>query len=161
MTIAEFDALEISAKRELLHQCCNCDAWIKSMLTVFPVNDLVDLLEYAEEKWFECNAAEWLEVFQGYTTDFEQAKYQLPVISSASVVLNFSPEQNEELQSNTLAYQNSFGYNFIIFVQGRTANEILTSLKSRLRNDPNDELLITAGEQNRINQSKLQKIFTQ
>ncbi len=29
------------------------------MLTVFPVEDLVELLEAAEEKWYECTEADW------------------------------------------------------------------------------------------------------
>lgn len=48
MTIAYFDHLPESEKKELLQMCCGSTAWIKKMIRIFPVNDLVDLLEYAE-----------------------------------------------------------------------------------------------------------------
>ena len=52
MTIAEFDNFETEKKKELLKQCCNSAAWVNKMLTAFPVEDLVDLMEDAEEKWY-------------------------------------------------------------------------------------------------------------
>ena len=66
MTIADFDHLDSSKKKELLFNCCGSSAWVKEMLEIFPVNDLLDLLEYAEEKWFDCNPADWLEAFEHY-----------------------------------------------------------------------------------------------
>ena len=35
----------------------------EKMLTVFPVEDLVDLIEFAEEKWYECSEEDWKEAF--------------------------------------------------------------------------------------------------
>jgi 2-oxo-4-hydroxy-4-carboxy-5-ureidoimidazoline decarboxylase len=45
MTIAEFDQLPVKEKRELLASCCGSEAWIKKMLSIFPVQNLVDLLD--------------------------------------------------------------------------------------------------------------------
>ncbi|MEJ7673583.1 MAG: 2-oxo-4-hydroxy-4-carboxy-5-ureidoimidazoline decarboxylase [Chitinophagaceae bacterium] len=64
MTIAEFDHLPTEKKRELLKQCCGSKAWVNKMLTVFPVEDLVELLEAAEEKWYECTEEDWKEAFE-------------------------------------------------------------------------------------------------
>ena len=66
MTIADFDHLDVAGRRRLLKQCCNSDVWVKKMLAIFPIQNLVDLLEYAEEEWYECNPAEWLEAFQSH-----------------------------------------------------------------------------------------------
>lgn len=159
MTIAEFDHLEIKTKKELLHNCCCCEAWVKSMLTVFPVNDLIDLLEYAEEKWYECNAAEWLEVFHQHPAVNPLNDTTKSFISAEPGLSDFTKEQLEALESGSTQYEDIFGYNFIIFTKGRTVNEVITLLKKRLENNPKDELLIAAAEQNRINQSRLQKLF--
>ncbi len=64
MTIAEFDHLTIDKKRELLHNCCGSSTWVNKMLTVFPIDDLVELLEDADEKWDECKPEDWLEAFE-------------------------------------------------------------------------------------------------
>lgn len=64
MTIAAFDHLPTEKKQELLVQCCGSSQWVNKMLTVFPVEDLVELLEAAEEKWYECTEADWREAFE-------------------------------------------------------------------------------------------------
>src|SRR5438067_10116445 len=63
MTIAGFDHLPPEKKKELLLQCCGSSAWAEKMLAVFPVEDLVELLEFAEEKWYECSEDDWIEAF--------------------------------------------------------------------------------------------------
>ena len=45
MTIAEFDHLSEDQKKELLHKCCGSAKWVDKMLKVFPIDDLVELLE--------------------------------------------------------------------------------------------------------------------
>lgn len=159
MTVAEFNNLDTENRKELLLSCCSSEVWVKSMLSVCPVNDLVDLLEYAEEKWYECNAAEWLEVFHEHAKVNELINSPQPFISAESGLLDLSEEQFEILRNSSMEYEENFGYNFIIFVKGKTTDEIISSLEIRLRNDPHDELLITAAEQNRITQSLLQKLF--
>jgi len=159
MTIAAFDHLDIKQKKELLYNCCASDAWVKEMLTVFPVNDLVDLLEYAEEKWYECNAAEWLEVFHRHKKIYEPGNSIDNANSGEVNFLNFSKEQFEELVKDCEKYAEIYGFNFIILTKDKTAEEIIEVLKKRLENDPNDELTIAAAEQSRINQSCLQKLF--
>jgi 2-oxo-4-hydroxy-4-carboxy-5-ureidoimidazoline decarboxylase len=159
MTIAEFDHFDVKTKKELLYSCCPSDAWVKSMLSVFPVEDLIDLLECAEEKWYECNGAEWLEVFHHYPKVNALNATTQPFVSAEPGVLQFSKEQSEELENGVLQYEDIFGYNFIVFTKGRTVNEIITLLKKRLENNPKEELLMAAAEQNRINQSKLQMLF--
>jgi 2-oxo-4-hydroxy-4-carboxy-5-ureidoimidazoline decarboxylase len=166
MTIAEFDHLEIQKKKELLHNCCGSDAWVKSMLTIFPVNDLVDLLEYAEEKWYECNAAEWLEAFHHHPKigDIDSLKKrfhstaewaageQMGIKGTPSNILEELAKANDE-------YEDLFGYIFIVVATGKSAEEMLDILKVRLNNDPHTELIVAAAEQNKITQLRLQKLF--
>lgn len=159
MTIAEFDQLELAKKKEMLYSCCPSDAWVKSMLGVFPVEDLIDLLECAEEKWYECNAAEWLEVFHDHPKVDALSNSAQPFISAEPLLLDFSKEQFDELVTSCHEYEETFGYNFIVFVNDKTPAQILQILKERLQNDPNDELTIATGEQNRINQARLKKLF--
>src|SRR5687767_10967884 len=64
MTIAEFDHLPEQKKRELLEHCCGSSAWVNKMLTAFPVEDLVEFLDVAEEKWNECTQPEQMEAFE-------------------------------------------------------------------------------------------------
>lgn len=166
MTIAEFDQLDKQQKETLLFNCCGCRAWVKGMLEIFPVQDLIDLLEYAEEKWYDCNPAEWLEAFEHHpkigdiesiqkkfanTANYAQSE-QAGVAADDKKVLEELMQANEE-------YEDTFGYIFIVCATGKTAPEMLEILNERLLNNPHDELLIAAGEQDKITKLRLQKLF--
>jgi 2-oxo-4-hydroxy-4-carboxy--5-ureidoimidazoline (OHCU) decarboxylase len=159
MTIAEFDQMEVAKKSETLYSCCPSEAWVKSMLGVFPVEDLIDLLECAEEKWYECNAAEWLEVFHDHHKVDVLSNSAQPFISAEPGLPDFSKLQFDELVKGCHEYEETFGYNFIIFVDDKTPAQILQILNERLHNDSNEELVIASAEQNRIIQARLKKLF--
>lgn len=166
MTIAEFDHLDHKKKKELLFNCCGSHTWVKEMIEILPVNDLIDLFEYAEEKWFECNSADWLEAFEhhpkiGDLSEIQQkfskiysytSKEQAGIENTSEEVLNELIKANEE-------YEETFGYIFIVFATGKSAEEMLAILKERLLNDPREELMIAAAEQDRITKHRLAKLF--
>lgn len=166
MTIAEFDKMDVAKKKEVLFNCCGSTGWVKGMLGVFPVNDLIDLLEYAEEQWYDCNPADWLEAFEhhprigdihliqkNFANTAEYAlKEQAGIKDSSEKVLAELAEKNEQ-------YEENFGYLFIIFATGKSAAEMLALLNQRLENDPRDELMIAAAEQDRITKQRLKKLF--
>lgn len=166
MTIAEFDHLKAEEKKILLFNCCGSTAWVKGMMEIFPVNDLVDLLEYAEEKWYDCNPADWMEAFMHHpkigdtqsvhTTVSPSNDYasqeQKGIESAEKGILTALEKANEN-------YMENFGYIFIVFATGKSAEEMLDILNSRINNDPHEELNIAAGEQNKITRLRLEKLF--
>ena len=167
MTIADFDKLEIEEKKILLQQCCNSSVWVKKMLGIFPVQDLVDLLEYAEEEWYDCNPAEWLEAFQNHIKigDIQSIEKDTTinrdwVKNEQSIFFNATPATLKDLKKNNELYEETFGYNFIVFTKEKSIEEIISNLAERMENDPQDELLIAAGEQNKITQLRLQQLFS-
>lgn len=167
MTIADFDHLPEKEKIELLRMCCGSSAWIKKMISILPVDNLVDLLEYAEEEWYDCNPADWLESFQNHIKigDIEslnqnKAKNADWPLKEQSGILNSPKEVLEQLAKANEEYFENFGYNYIVAATGKSAKEIMADLSKRLDNDPRDELTIAAAEQNKITQLRLQKLFS-
>src|ERR1044071_6624435 len=147
MTIAEFDHLNVEKKKELLQQCCGSSAWINKMLTVFPVEDLVDLLECAEEKWYECNAEDWMEAFDqhpkiGDISSLKQKYAGTAAWASAEQSgVNTAPDQIiEELARLNNDYEKKFGFIFIVYATGKSANEMLQLLKARINNNREEEI---------------------
>ena len=55
-------------------------------------------------------------------------------------------------------YITKFGYIFIVCATGKSAEEMLAILRSRLANDPEDELRIAAAEQSKIARIRLEKL---
>jgi 2-oxo-4-hydroxy-4-carboxy-5-ureidoimidazoline decarboxylase len=156
MTIAEFDHLPADKKKELLAQCCGSAAWVNKMLTVFPVEDLVELLEAAEEKWYECSGEDWKEAFEhhpkiGDINSLRQ-KYIAGVTTASEADLQYLEKSNNE-------YEKKFGYIFIICATGKTAKEMVEILRTRINNDPAEEIKNAAAEQNKITKLRLEKLF--
>lgn len=144
MTIAEFDHLSTDKKRELLFQCCGSKKWVDKMLGMPPAEDLIDLFEDAEEKWYECTEADWKEAFSKH-----------PHIGAD----NASEQTLQALSEANKRYREKFGYTFIAHSDGKSSIELLGMLTARMQNDPEKEIKIAMDEQNKITRSKLEKIF--
>ena len=166
MTIAEFDHLPTENKKAFLLQCCGSPVWVDKMITVFPVEDLVELLEAAEEKWDECNEEEWREAFDHHpkigdinslkekfaNTAQWAAGEQSGVNSAAENVMHELAKANEE-------YEKKFGTIFIVCATGKSAEQMLGILQERLNNSKQEEIIIAAVEQNKITKIRLEKLF--
>ena len=66
------------------------------------------------------------------------------------------------LQALALAnqtYENRFGYIFIVCATGKSAEEMLKILESRLNHDPKIEIKIAAQEQDKITKIRLEKLI--
>jgi len=166
MTIAEFDHLPEVKKKELLTQCCGSAAWVHKMLSVFPVEDLVELLEAAEEKWYECTEDVWQEAFDHHPKIGDNSSMKEKFADTAgwaeveqSGVINANENTLNELAKANDEYQNKFGFIFIVCATGKSAEEMLSMLHSRLNNTKDEEINIAASEQNKITKLRLEKLF--
>ena len=56
-------------------------------------------------------------------------------------------------------YEKKFGYIFIVCATGKSAEEMLSLLKQRLKNKPDEEIKIAAAEQNKITHLRIEKLF--
>jgi len=166
MTIAEFDHLPSVKKSELLFQCCGSNEWVNKMLTVFPVEDLVELLDATEEKWYQCSEADWKEAFTHHPKigDIHSLKEKFAntaewAAGEQSGVINANEKTLLQLSKANEEYQKKFGFIFIICATGLTAENILTDMEMRLSHTENEELNIAAAEQLRITKLRLEKLF--
>jgi 2-oxo-4-hydroxy-4-carboxy-5-ureidoimidazoline decarboxylase len=166
MTIAEFDHLSIEQKRELLQKCCGSKAWIDKMIAAPPLEDLVDLIETAEEKWWECSKKDWLEAFEHHPKIGDinslKNKYANTVAwasNEQSGVDVASEEILHALAKGNDDYEQKFGYIFIVCATGKSAGEMLEMLQTRLPNNNEDEIKIAADEQLKITKLRLEKLF--
>lgn len=164
MTMSEFDKMTIEEKSDLLFSCCGSTGWVKSMLEVLPVQDLDDLLEFAEEKWYECNHSDWLEAFENHARlgdrDALAHEYMYRFGNAEqAALLSSDKELVQKLLSSNELYEETFGYMFISFAPGKSAEQLLQELEERLNNDPREEIKIAAAEQDKITKHRLRKLF--
>jgi 2-oxo-4-hydroxy-4-carboxy-5-ureidoimidazoline decarboxylase len=165
MTIAAFDHLEPEEKKALLLQCCGSSAWAEKMIKMPPVEDLIDLFEDAEEKWYKCSEQDWKEAFTHHPRigDVEALRKKFSADQFAGneqgSVSHASEKTLELLAEGNKRYEEKFGYIFIVCATGKSADEMLEILNTRLQNTPGEEIKIAMDEQNKITKLRLEKLF--
>ena len=154
------------AEKELL-QCCGSLRWARQMSAARPFKDLEALLASANELWWSLDPNDWLEAFRSHPKIGEK-KAADPVSTQAhqwsgqeqSGVATASQETVNSLATLNRAYEDKFGFIFIICATGKTSGEMLSALRERLEHDPVDELPIAAAEQSKITVLRLKKLLT-
>ena len=166
MTIAEFDHLDVEEKKKLLHSCCGSSTWVNKMISALPAEDLVDLLEIAEEQWYACQEADWREAFSQHPKigDLDSLKEKFAATANwaegeQASVKQASEQTLEQLGEGNQVYEQRFGYIFIVCATGKSADEMLQLLNQRLYNNPEVELQIAMEEQLKITRLRLEKLF--
>jgi 2-oxo-4-hydroxy-4-carboxy-5-ureidoimidazoline decarboxylase len=166
MTIAEFDHLDLEEKKTLLHTCCGSNTWVNNMLAAPPAEDLVDLLEIAEEQWYACHESDWREAFSQHPKigDVDSLREKFAATAQwaegeQASVKQASEQTLEQLAEGNEAYEQKFGYIFIVCATGKSADEMLQLLNQRLYNNPEVEIQIAMEEQLKITKLRLEKLF--
>lgn len=166
MTIAEFDHLDVEEKKKLLQTCCGSPTWVNNVIAALPAEDLVDLLEIAEEQWYACHEADWREAFSHHPQigDLDALKEKFSTTAQWAAgeqasVQQASEKTLEQLAEGNQVYKERFGYTFIVCATGKSADEMLMLLNQRLYNNPDVEIQMAMEEQLKITKLRLEKLF--
>jgi 2-oxo-4-hydroxy-4-carboxy-5-ureidoimidazoline decarboxylase len=135
------------------------------MLGMPPAEDLIDLFEDAEEKWYECSEDDWKEAFTHHPKigDMNALRKKFSSDQFAgeeqSSVNQASEKTLQSLKAANRKYEEKFGYIFIVMATGKSADEMLEILDTRLKNEPAQEIKIAMDEQCKITRLRLEKLF--
>lgn len=132
-----------------------------------PYTTLEALLTHANEIWWSLDRDDWLEAFRAHpkigekkAADAVSAQARQWSGQEQAGVATASQETAESLATLNRAYQEKFGFIFIIYATGKTSDEMLAALRERLQHDAADELPIAAAEQSKITELRLKKLLT-
>ena len=163
---ASLNALTKNELRDALHKCCGSTAWVDKMVSVFPVADVETLLKEARKKWFDCKEKDWLEAFTHHPKigDARSLAARFPetahLAQNEQAAVTHAPNQLlEALAEGNQDYEKKFGFIFIVCASGKSAEEMLRILRSRLPNSREDEIKIAMEEQYKITELRLKKII--
>ena len=160
MEINNYAAAEL---RDELSQICGARRWVALMQDQFPVANTRELKRVAQETWAQMKEADWLEAFQHHPRigDLESLKTKFagsPGASEQAGSFTAAEAILKELQQQNEAYLKKFGFIFIVCATGKSANEMLSTLKTRLKNERSKELANAAAEQEKIMLLRLEKL---
>lgn len=166
MTLHEFNILPKDQLIAELTKCCGSSAWVHKMLPFIPADDMVELLEDAEEQWWKCSEEDWKEAFAHHPKIGDTESLAKRFASTAqwasgeqSGVNAANKETIGALAEGNRLYEEKFGYIFIVCATGKSAEEMLGLLHARLPNEPEEEIKIAADEQNKITKLRIEKML--
>ena len=168
MTLGELNQLKHTEAAAELLKCCGSTRWAREMTGARPFASVEELCEKGDAVCESLNEEDWLEAFRAHpkiggrkaATDQSQ-QAQSWSAQEQSGVANAARETGDELARQNRDYETRFGFIFIVCATGKSPEEMLTILKSRIGNDRHDELLIAAEEQRKITRLRLEKLLRQ
>lgn len=169
MELNTFNNLPSREAEAALANCNGAARWASLMVQARPFGSAAALFNHCNEIWYEeCREKDWLEAFSqhpeigdigslkekyGATRDWAAGE-QSGVNNAPETVL-------EQLAQANRAYEEKFGFIFIVFATGKSAGEMLRLLNDRLENTREEELLVAMGEQCKITQIRLRKLLAE
>ncbi|MCR6651035.1 MAG: 2-oxo-4-hydroxy-4-carboxy-5-ureidoimidazoline decarboxylase [Cellvibrionaceae bacterium] len=166
MTLDEFNALSSSDAKHLLIQCCAAQAWVDRMIAKRPFATFDDVLLATDHIWHTLSEADFLEAFEAHpqigNVESLRAKYASTKTLAAgeqAAVAVASEKVLRDLVDGNRVYLQKFGFIFIVFATGKSAEQMLSLLQARLPNDRYSEIKNAAEEQCKITRLRLQKLL--
>ncbi len=165
LSIAQLDEMPSAEAAFKLAACCGSSSWVAGMLALRPFGSRSALLARATTVADTLERDDWLEAFSHHprigerdpnavvseTAESWSTAEQSAIASANAVVRSALVDANA-------AYEQRFGFIFIIRAAGRGATEILSALRERMANTPEAELLVASKEQRQITRLRLEKL---
>jgi 2-oxo-4-hydroxy-4-carboxy-5-ureidoimidazoline decarboxylase len=147
--LARWHALPPEEAAAQILSCCGSSAWAAKLTARRPFADEESLFAAADECWQDLPEADWLEAFRSHPRIGEQHEQSQMKEADAAILLRMREGHRE--------YEERFGRIFIVCASGKKPAEMLQILERRLSNDPAQELLESAAQQQQIMQLRLRK----
>lgn len=149
-----------------LFKCCGSTHWAKSFAEKIPFANKEELFFVSDAIWAECTKEDGLEAFTHHPKIGDVKSLEKKFSSTKewagneqSGVNSARQEILQALADGNEAYEKKFGFIFIVCATGKSAEEMLELLNSRIDNDAETEFSIAMVEQNKITKIRLEKLI--
>jgi 2-oxo-4-hydroxy-4-carboxy-5-ureidoimidazoline decarboxylase len=156
------DQASPAAARAMLARTCGSSRWVDRMLARRPFGSQEALLTAARDEWWALDPGDWKDAFRHHPKIGDRAALaaRFPATHTLSAqeqagVASAGEDVLDALADGNRAYEERFGYIFIVCATGKTAPEMLALLRARLGNDPAAEIRAAAEEQAKITALRL------
>ncbi len=160
------NALSGEEAEAALLACCGSRRWARRVAAARPFGERGELFDASDRIWWELGREDWLEAFRAHPRIGEKTQAGPEPARRWSEqeqagAHGASPATQQTLQDANQAYEEQFGYLFIVCASGKSSEEMLVLLRQRLQNDGESELRTAAEEQRRITRLRLEKLLGQ
>jgi len=165
-SLEQLNSLDAERAAAEFLKCCGATEWARAMAERRPFADADAMFDTADDLFGLLSDDDWMEAFRAHPRIGEQkaaspqseiarqwsAEEQSHTVSASASVMAALGEANQK-------YERQFGFIFIVCATGKSAEEMLSMINTRLTNPPAAEFRIAAKEQKRITQLRLQKLL--
>lgn len=159
--LSGLDALDAADARQVLLEVCSSPAWAQALADRRPFGSADALLAAADEILAALPESDVDDALAGHPRIGERAtaahsassaREQAGVDGAQQAVL-------DALREGNAAYEERFGHVYLVCATGKSADELLAILNSRLGNDPAAERAVLRRELAAINRIRLNRLI--
>lgn len=167
MTFKEFNNKSQEESLIALEKCCVSKTWVSKMVESIPFASEDELIQKAAKIWFEdCSIDDYKEAFTGHPKIGDIHSLKEKFSNTKDWANNEQSKMSEANQATIEAlakantdYEAKFGYIFIVSASGKSAEELLAIIQTRLQHQPEDEINVAMNEQHKITVIRLVKLI--
>ncbi len=143
--------------------CCGARRWAAAMVAERPIESPEKLSATAGQIWSTMEVPDWMEAFACHPRIGERkaanatAKSKEWSKQEQSTAAAADAGVLAQLTVGNTAYEERFGFTYIVCASGKSAEEMLAILQRRISNDRETELRVAAEQQRQIMQIRLRK----
>ena len=160
-TLDRWERLDGDAAVAQLLTLCASRTWAVTLISNWTCSGEENFLREAEAVWFSLSEADWLEAFAAHPRIGEKKAVTTQYLAASEVEQSTVQQSlepvREALMLGNRAYEERFGFRYIVFASGRTAPELLDLLRARLLRTRDEELHEAARQQHRITALRMAK----
>jgi 2-oxo-4-hydroxy-4-carboxy-5-ureidoimidazoline decarboxylase len=163
-TLDRWNLLDADSAAQEILPCCGSHAWAAKLSAKRPLADETALLAVSSSVWLSLPEEAWHEAFNSHPRIGEQKAQAHATTASMeasakeqSTALSADEAAKVALREGNQLYEQKFGRIFIVCASGRSANQILNILESRMNNDATTELHEAAEQQRQITELRLRR----
>ena len=161
--LSSWNETTAEAALEEMLACCGSRRWAAAMVALRPIQSVGELSAAADRIWRTMDEADWMEAFACHPRIGEQKAAHASRKSAAwsrqeqSSAETAADRVLADLAAGNALYEQRFGFTYIVFATGKTAEEMLAILNRRLSSERAIELREAAEQQRQITQIRLGK----
>jgi len=167
MTFKEFNNLSKEEISNSLEKCCVSKTWMSKMAESRPFSSENELIKKAASIWYnDCSVEDFTDTFTGHPKigDVDSLKEKFAntknwANNEQSKIADANTSTIEALTIANSQYEEKFGYIFIVSASGKSAEEMLAIIQTRLSHSKEDEIFVAMNEQHKITVIRLAKLI--
>jgi allantoicase len=162
--VTRLDTLPVDRARAELLACCASERWVSAMLAARPFGSAAAVYAACDAAWASTGPKDWHEAFAAHPRIGERAAGEPKAGAgwSAQEQAGMSAAQGEtrrRMAEVNQAYEERFGFTYIVCATGKSADELLAIAEARLANTPEREIAIAGEALHEITKIRLGKVL--